>query len=51
VEVPELGIEIDQEWIDEHRESLHKVWFELRDEVAEALKKAQPNILGEQETI
>ena len=51
VEAPELGIEIDQEWIDEHRESLHKVWFELRDEVAEALKKAQPNILGEQETI
>jgi hypothetical protein len=51
VEAPELGIEIDQEWIDEHRESLRKVWFELRDEVAEALKKAQPNILGEQETI
>ena len=48
VEAPELGIEIDQEWIDEHRESLHKVWFELLDEVDNAINKAQPNTLGKQ---
>ena len=48
VEAPELGIEIDQEWIDEHRESLHKVWFELLDEVDNAINKAHPNTLGKQ---
>ena len=48
VEAPELGIEIDQEWIDEHRESLHKVWSELLDEVDNAINKAQPNALGKQ---
>jgi len=47
VEAPELGIEIDQEWINEHRERLRKIWFELLDEVADALKKSQPNTFGE----
>jgi len=50
VEAPELEIEIDQEWIDEHRERLRKIWFELLDEVADALNKAQPNTLEKQET-
>ena len=50
VEAPELEIEIDQEWIDEHREGLRKIWFELLDEVADALNKAQPNTLEKQET-
>ncbi len=48
VEALELEIEIDQEWIDEHRERIHKIWSELLGEVANAISKAAPNILGKQ---
>ena len=48
VEALELEIEIDQEWIDEHRERIHKIWSELLGEVANAISKAAPNISGKQ---